>query len=212
MMELIHRLPDASGSGDPASAHTDAEPLDTLTLPLELRIRGRLRATTDGGREVGLFLDRGPVLRDGDRLASREGEVIRIRAADEPVVTAHIAAGRPMAALCYHLGNRHVQLAIGMQTPDADAEGKGEAASATGWVRFPPDHVLEELAERLGATLIHHEAPFDPEPGAYAQAGQGHAHSHGHGHGHSHAHDHAHAHEHSHGHSHSHAHEHTHEH
>lgn len=219
MMELIHRLPDANGSGDPASAHTDAEPLDTLTLPLELRIRGRLRATTDGGREVGLFLDRGPVLRDGDRLASREGEVIRIRAADEPVVTAHIAAGRPMAALCYHLGNRHVQLAIGMQTPDAGAserkdEGKGETQSATGWVRFPPDHVLEELAERLGATLTHHEAPFDPEPGAYAQAGQGHAHSHGHGHGHSHAHDHAHDHdhEHSHGHSHSHAHEHTHEH
>lgn len=191
MMELIHRLPDASGSGDPASAHTEVEPLDTLTLPLELRIRGRLRATTDGGREVGLFLDRGPVLRDGDRLASREGEVIRIRAADEPVVTAHIAAGRPMAALCYHLGNRHVQLAIGMQ----EAE--------TGWVHFPPDHVLEALAERLGATLTHHEAPFDPEPGAYAQAGQG-AHSHDHGH--------SHGHEHSHGHSHSHAHEHTHEH
>ena len=199
MMELIHRLPDASGAGSPASTHTDAEPLDTLTLPLELRIRGRLRATTDGGREVGLFLDRGPVLRDGDRLASREGEVIRIRAADEPVVTAHIAAGRPMAALCYHLGNRHVQLAIGMHTPDADAEAKDE----TGWVRFPPDHVLEALAERLGATLTHHEAPFDPEPGAYAQAGQG-AHSHDHGH--------SHGHEHSHGHSHSHAHEHTHEH
>ncbi|MGS0467632.1 urease accessory protein UreE [Cobetia marina] len=198
MMELIHRLPDASGSGDPASAHTEAESLDTLTLPLELRIRGRLRATTDGGREVGLFLDRGPVLRDGDRLASREGEVIRIRAADEPVVTAHIAAGRPMAALCYHLGNRHVQLAIGMQ------EAETGAAIQTGWVRFPPDHVLEALAERLGATLTHHEAPFDPEPGAYAQAGQGHAHSHGH----SHAHDH----EHSHGHSHNHAHEHTHEH
>ena len=207
MMELIHRLPDASGSGDPASAHTEAEPLDILTLPLELRIRGRLRATTDGGREVGLFLDRGPVLRDGDRLASREGEVIRIRAADEPVVTAHIAAGRPLAALCYHLGNRHVQLAIGMQAPDAGgSEGKGEAQSATGWVRFPPDHVLEELAKRLGATLTHHEAPFDPEPGAYAQAGQGHAHSHGHSHGHGHGHSHAHDH------AHSHAHEHTHEH
>ncbi|WP_404982932.1 urease accessory protein UreE [Cobetia marina] len=195
MMELIHRLPDASGSGDPASAHTEAEPLDTLTLPLELRIRGRLRATTDGGREVGLFLDRGPVLRDGDRLASREGEVICIRAADEPVVTAHIAAGRPMAALCYHLGNRHVQLAIGMQDEGTDTE--------TGWVRFPPDHVLEALAERLGATLTHHEAPFDPESGAYAQAGQGaHSHDHGHSYGHEHSHDH----------SHSHVHEHTHEH
>ena len=208
MMELIHRLPDANGSGDPASAHTEVEPLDTLTLPLELRIRGRLRATTDGGREVGLFLDRGPVLRDGDRLASREGKVIRICAANEPVVTAHIAAGRPMAALCYHLGNRHVQLAIGMQESETET-GTG-AAIQTGWVRFPPDHVLEALAERLGATLTHHEAPFDPEPGAYSQAGQ--AHSHTHGHDHSHDHGHSHARDHSHGHSHSHSHEHTHEH
>lgn len=187
MMELIHRLPDASGSGDPASAHAAAEPLDTLTLPLELRIRGRLKATTDGGRDVGLFLDRGPVLRDGDRLASREGEVICIRAADEPVVTAYIASGLPMAALCYHLGNRHVQLALGVQEAGTESE--------LGWVRFPPDHVLEELAMRLGASLEHHAAPFDPEPGAYAQAGHAHSHA-GHAHSHDHDHDHSHAHEH----------------
>ena len=53
------------------------------------------------------------------------------------------------------------------------------------WIRFPPDHVLEELAERLGAVLVRHTAPFDPEPGAYAQAGQASGH---HGHGHAHAH------------------------
>ena len=164
-----------------------AEVFDTLTLPYELRIRGRLRATTDNGHDIGLFLDRGPVLREGDHLMAKGGEIVRIRAADEPVVTARIESGLPLARLCYHLGNRHVSLAIGQ-----DDQGS--------WVRFPPDHVLEELAERLGATVVHHQAPFDPEPGAYAQAGQGHNHSHGHGHSHSHDHDHGH----SHGHSHSH--------
>ncbi|MFW5823967.1 MAG: urease accessory protein UreE [Marinobacter sp.] len=163
-----------------------AEIHDTLTLPLELRIRGRLRATTDCGHDVGLFLDRGPVLRSGDCLQADTGEIIRVMAADEPVVTAHIAAGLPLARLCYHLGNRHVQLAIGV-----DSDG-------TGWVRFPPDHVLEELAERLGATLEHHQAPFDPEPGAYDKAGRD-GHNHGHSHGHSHDHsDHGHSHGHAH--------------
>ncbi|WP_444999366.1 urease accessory protein UreE [Halomonas mongoliensis] len=165
---------------------------DTLTLPYELRIRGRLRAESDAGRDLGLFLDRGPVLRDGEGLRAEGGEVVRIRAADEPVVTARIAPGLPLARLAYHLGNRHVQLALG-----EDESG--------GYVRFPPDHVLEELATLLGATLEHHRAPFDPEPGAYRQLG-GHGHSHGHSHDHDHEHDHGHAHPHRHAHGHSHAH------
>lgn len=152
---------------------------DTLTLPYERRVLGRLKAVSDAGRELGLFLDRGPVLRDGEGLCGEGGEIVRVRAADEPVVTARVAAGLPLARLAYHLGNRHVQLALG-----EDARG--------GFVRFPPDHVLEELAERLGASLEHHRAPFDPEPGAYQQSG-GHGHSHGHHH-HDHDHEHHHAH------------------
>jgi urease accessory protein len=150
---------------------------DTLTLPYELRIRGRLKAASDAGRELGLFLDRGPVLRDGEGLRAESGERVRIQAAVEPVVTARIAAGLPLARLAYHLGNRHVQLALG-----EDTQG--------GYVRFPPDHVLEALAERLGASIEHHEAAFDPEPGAYSHAG--HAHSSHHAHDHEHDHDHAH--------------------
>ncbi|WP_417521766.1 urease accessory protein UreE [Marinobacter sp.] len=166
MLELIKRITNVETT----------EILDNLTLPYELRIRGRLRATTETSQDVGLFLDRGPVLRDGDLLQAKTGEVIRVRAAEEPVVTARINGGLPLARLCYHLGNRHVSLAI----------GEDELGS---WIRFPPDHVLEELAERLGAVLVRHTAPFDPEPGAYAQAGKadgGHSHSHGHHHAHSH--------------------------
>ncbi|MEP3561198.1 MAG: urease accessory protein UreE, partial [Marinobacter sp.] len=56
MLELIKRMDRSS----------DVNAMDTLTLPYELRIRGRLKAVTDSGRDVGLFLDRGPVLRHGD--------------------------------------------------------------------------------------------------------------------------------------------------
>ncbi|MFP4295675.1 MAG: urease accessory protein UreE [Halothiobacillaceae bacterium] len=149
---------------------------DTITLTYDERTRGRLRSRTDGGVSAGLFVERGGILRDGDCLQATTGEVVRVRAADEPVVTARIMGGLELARLCYHLGNRHVALAIG-----GDAE--------SGWVRFPPDHVLEDLAERLGARLTRHEAPFDPEPGAYDRGGghhhhHHHHHSHGHGHGH----------------------------
>lgn len=157
---------------------------DTLTLPYERRVLGRLKAASDSGRELGLFLERGPVLRDGEGLRAEGGEIVRVRAADEPVVTARVAAGLPLARLAYHLGNRHVQLALG--------EDDHAAPDQRGYVRFPPDHVLEELAERLGANLERHEAPFDPEPGAYQQSG-GHGHSHGHHH-HDHDREHHHAH------------------
>jgi urease accessory protein len=185
MLELIERIDDVKSTGIDTS-----EILDNLILPYELRIRGRLRATTETNVDVGLFLDRGPVLRDGDLLQARTGEIVRIRAAAEQVVTARIESGQPLARLCYHLGNRHVSLQIG----SGGAIGEDELGS---WVRFPPDHVLEELAERLGATVVHHSAPFDPEPGAYSQAGHSHGHSHGNSHGHSHDHDHGHSHGHS---------------
>ena len=182
MLKLIERL-------GPVTAEQAS---DSLTLPFELRMRGRLKALSDAGRELGLFLDRGPVLRDGEGLRAESGEVVRVKAADEPVVTARIEGALALARLCYHLGNRHVSLAIG---------GDERSSSGQGWVRFPPDHVLEELAERLGATLEHHQAPFDPEPGAYAQ-GEGHSHGHAHEHSHGHDHSHSHHHDHEHGHAH----------
>ncbi|MBH8578527.1 urease accessory protein UreE [Bisbaumannia pacifica] len=167
MLKLIQRLGPIAAS----------QATDTLTLPYERRVLGRLKAESDSGRALGWFLERGPVLRDGEGLRAEGGEIVRVRAAEEPVVTARVASGLPLARLAYHLGNRHVQLALG-----EDAGGS--------YVRFPPDHVLEALAERLGASLERHEAPFDPEPGAYQQL-DGHSHAQGHHH-HEHRHPHAH--------------------
>lgn len=182
MLELIKRM----------DGNASVDIYDTLTLPYELRIRGRLKAVSDNERDMGLFLDRGPVLRHGDLLQADSGEVIQVLAADEPVATAYIESGLPLARLCYHLGNRHVSLALG-----SDEDGRH-------WVRFPPDHVLEELAVLLGADLRHHDAPFDPESGAYAQAGREHSHSNSHAHSHSHSHSHDHDHSEHDGHNHAH--------
>ena len=134
---------------------------DTLTLPFELRQKGRLRAVSDGGTELGLFLERGRVLMAGDKLVSECGRVFEVRAGAEPVVTAHAPDWPAFARACYHLGNRHVTLEIGER-----------------WLRFAPDHVLEHLAEHLGLRLEREQAPFNPESGAYHGLGGHHHHDH----------------------------------
>jgi len=146
----------------------DGEPAghETLTLPWSLRQRSRFRTRLDGGREIGVFLSHGDVLRDGDRLAAEDGRCVRVVAAAEKIAVARSADGRALARACYHLGNRHVALQI-----DADC------------VRFHPDHVLEDMLRELGLSVGHETSPFQPEPGAYGQAG------HAHGHGHDRAHD-----------------------
>lgn len=141
------------------------KPLASLTLPLEKRIRSRLRAVLDDGREVGLFLERGQVLRDGDLLASADGLVVRVRAAPEPVSEVACADPLLLARACYHLGNRHVALQI--------KEGR---------LRYQHDHVLDDMLRGLGLEPGFAEAPFEPEPGAYGGSAHGHGQSHGHSH------------------------------
>ena len=122
----------------------------TLTLPLEQRVKARQRVTLDDGREAGLFLERGETLRDGDCLASEHGERVRIIAAAEPVSTVYADNPLLLARACYHLGNRHVALQI-----------------ADGWVRYQPDHVLDDMVRRLGLRVEQEQTPFEPEAGAY---------------------------------------------
>ena len=149
----------------------NGEPVASLTLPLELRVRARLRVVLDDGREAGLFLDRGPILRDGDLLRAEDGSVIRVQAAPEPVSIAKTDDGHLLARVCYHLGNRHTPLQI-----------------LSGEVRYQHDHVLDDMLRVLGLEPDFAELPFEPEPGAYGEHGTEHAHAHGHAHGHIHAH------------------------
>ena len=136
----------------------------SVTLPLELRIRSRVKVTLDDGRQAGLFLPRGSILRDGDLVCSADGVIVEIRAASETVSTVSSDNSYMLARACYHLGNRHVALQI-----------------EPGFVRYQHDHVLDDMLRGLGLEPIFIEAPFEPEPGAYGGSAHGHAHA-GHGH------------------------------
>lgn len=140
-----------------------------LRLPIEQRVRSRLRAVLEDGREVGLFLPRGLVLRGGDRLRSECGLVVCVEAAPESVSTVRCDDPLKLARCCYHLGNRHVPLQI-----------------EAGWVRYQHDHVLDDMVRGLGLEVSVEEAPFEPEAGAYQSGGHGHSHAGGHQHPHHH--------------------------
>lgn len=127
-----------------------------ITLTFDERSRARLRGRLDDGREVGLFVERGGVLRDGDLLRTKDGMVVRVRAAPEKVSVVYCDGALSQARLCYHLGNRHVALEIG-----------------PGRVAYRADHVLDELVRGLGMKPLSELAPFEPESGAY-----GHVHHH----------------------------------
>jgi urease accessory protein len=128
-----------------------------LILPFDLRQRSRLRTRADNGEEVGLFLERGAQLRDGDRLLAEDGRVVEVVAAPEAVYRIACGSSHQLARMAYHLGNRHVPVQIGMD-----------------WLRIARDHVLKDMLEKLGAEVSEEIAPFQPEGGAYA----GHAHTH----------------------------------
>ena len=124
-----------------------------LVLPFELRQRSRLRTTLTSGEELGLFLERGEVLRDGDFLLAEDGRAIRVVAKQERVLDIACKDPEALVRTAYHLGNRHVPVQVG-----------------AGWLRIADDHVLRQMVERLGASVVASEAPFEPEAGAYAPA------------------------------------------
>jgi len=144
----------------------NAPATERLELPFDTRCRSRLRTRLASGEECGLFLERGTVLRGGDRLLAADGRIVEVVAAPEALMEAVIdeSAGDPLllAKAAYHLGNRHVAVHL-----------------LPGRLRFAADHVLGEMVRGLGLKLAEIEAPFEPESGAYGHAG-----THG-GHGHS---------------------------
>jgi urease accessory protein len=124
-----------------------------LLLPFELRQRSRQRTALVSGEELGLFLEHGEVLREGDFLLAEDGRSVRVTAKPERVLDIACADGEALARIAYHLGNRHVPVQLGAR-----------------WLRIADDHVLRRMVEGLGASVVAREAPFEPEAGAYAAA------------------------------------------
>ncbi|MGY6213818.1 urease accessory protein UreE [Methylolobus aquaticus] len=128
-------------------ASNGAQASDTLTLPFDERQRSRFLAQLDSGREVGVVLARGSVLRNGDCLLGDEGLVVRVRAAREAVSIVRIDDEGLLARIGHQLGSRRVPLQIG-----------------TGEIRYPYDHLLNELLRSMGLEVREETAPFTPEP------------------------------------------------
>lgn len=123
---------------------------DSIVLPFGLRSRSRFRARLSSGEDVGVVLARGQVLRGGDLLQAADGRVIQVLAALELVTSLRADHPNLLARAAFHLGNRHVALQIG-----------------DGWLRYLHDHVLDEMARRMGLRVTVEEAAFEPEAGAY---------------------------------------------
>ena len=69
-------------------ASNDAKAGAHLVLSFEARCKSRLRTRLLTGEEVGLFMERGTVLRGGDKLAANDGTVIEVVAAPEMLMEA----------------------------------------------------------------------------------------------------------------------------
>ncbi|EPN6627775.1 urease accessory protein UreE [Raoultella ornithinolytica] len=144
----------------------------SLTLPIDVRVKSRIKVTLNDGREAGLLLPRGLLLRGGDVLSNEDGsEFVQIIAADEGVSVVHCDDPFTLAKACYHLGNRHVPLQI-----------------MPGELRYHHDHVLDDMLRQFGLEVTFAHLPFEPEAGAYASESHGHSHGHSHDPGHDHHH------------------------
>ena len=108
------------------------EPLsDSITLDQDTRKKARIKGVTDKGLEIGIFLERGHPLLIGEILKTECGQFIEVKGQAEPVSTAYANDWHTFAKVCYHLGNRHTVLQVGEL-----------------WLRYKPDHVLDELCEK----------------------------------------------------------------
>ncbi len=170
----------------------------TVELDWDIRQKSRFEATDSLGRQLGIFLPRGTLVRGGDVLVAEDGSTVKVIAAPQTVlrITACTAHGSPfdLTRAAYHLGNRHVPIEL---KPDH--------------LKIEPDHVLADMLRSMHLIVNEVSESFEPEGGAYSAGGHGHAHEGGHAHAHAPAaapaphvhgpdckHDHDHGHEHTH--------------
>ena len=144
----------------------------SVELEWDVRQKSRFEAADSLGRQLGVFLPRGTLVRGGDVLVAEDGSLIRVVAAPQPVlVITHCSVhGAPFDLLraAYHLGNRHVPIEL---KPDH--------------LKIEPDHVLAAMLRAMHLIVTEQTLAFEPEGGAYgAQAEHQHQHQHQGGHGH----------------------------
>lgn len=139
----------------------------TVELDWDVRQKSRFDATDSLGRQLGVFLPRGTLVRGGDVLLAEDGSMVKVIAAPQAVlrITACTSHGSPfdLTRAAYHLGNRHVPIEL---KPDH--------------LKIEPDHVLADMLRSMHLIVNAVEEAFEPEGGAYSSGGHGHDHGHEH--------------------------------
>jgi urease accessory protein len=139
----------------------------TVELGWDVRQKSRFECTDSHGRQLGVFLQRGTVVRGGDVLVAEDGTMVRVVAAPQAVLLVQHVGERgsvfDLLRAAYHLGNRHVAVEL---KPDH--------------LKIEPDHVLAEMLRGMHLAVLDTFAAFEPEGGAYgghaAHAHEGHHH------------------------------------
>jgi urease accessory protein len=132
----------AAGKWDTASAR------DRVVLDAGDRQRRRIVLTGERGTSLLLDVERPVALRDGDGLVLDNGAIVAVAGLPERLLELATPTSREFVRLAWHLGNRHADVEI-----------------SAGHIRVRRDHVLEEMATGLGASVAAVEAPFNPERG-----------------------------------------------
>jgi urease accessory protein len=148
----------------------------TVELDWDIRQKSRFDAVDSSGRQLGVFLPRGTLVRGGDVLVAEDGSLVKViaRAQQVLVITIKQGYGTPFDLIraAYHLGNRHVPIEL---KPDH--------------LKIEPDHVLAEMLRAMHLIVTEVETTFEPEGGAYSAQPHNHGnHSHTHEGSHSHMH------------------------
>jgi urease accessory protein len=160
----------------PAGTWNCDDSVDVVLLDFDRRHRRRIVLRTEGGHDVLLDLPQAVRLRHGDGVVLDDGGIVRVQARPEKLADIHAHAEGDLVRIAWHLGNRHLPVQL------------LKAADGSDRIRIRADHVIEEMVEGLGGHVDLIDAPFDPEPGAYAGGpahthDDDHAHDDDHGHG-----------------------------
>lgn len=151
-----------------------------IILDWDSRQKSRLNCVDSIGRNVGVFLPRGTVLRGNDVLVASDGSLIEVQAQAQAVLRIEYCPEHgsyfDLMRAAYHLGNRHVPIEL---SPSC--------------LKIEPDHVLQAMLESMHLIVKQVNEAFEPESGAYDQSSFA-AHSHHHHQSHSHSHESHHSH------------------
>ena len=167
MLQVSKIIPQAAGL-----APVLVKRATTVELDWDVRQKSCFDATDSGGRQLGVFLPPGTLVRGGDVLVAEDGSMVKVIAAPQDVlrITSCPAHGTPfdLTRAAYHLGNRHVPIEL---KPDH--------------LKIEPDHVLADMLRAMHLIVHAAQEAFEPEGGAYSATGHSnhHADDHDHNHG-----------------------------